>query len=66
MRGTAAGVTPMIRLQRKLLSKSGSRTRLASARRSALELAGTDFIDENDGGPRVRLRKRPQAKPSKR
>ena len=34
--------------------------------RRALEAAGVEFIDENDGGPGVRLRKRPQAKPSRR
>jgi hypothetical protein len=34
--------------------------------RRALEMAGVEFIDENGGGPGVRLRKRPQAKPSKR
>jgi len=33
--------------------------------RRALELA-VEFIDENGGGPGVRLRKSPQAKPSKR
>ena len=30
--------------------------------RSALESAGIDFIDENGGGPGVRLRKRQQKK----
>jgi hypothetical protein len=30
----------------------------------ALELAGVEFIDENGGGPRLRLRKRQRAKPS--
>ena len=30
--------------------------------RRALELAGVEFIDENGGGPGVRLRKRPQPK----
>jgi len=33
--------------------------------RRALELAGVEFIDENGGGPGVRLRKRQRAKPSK-
>jgi hypothetical protein len=32
----------------------------------ALELAGIEFIDENGGGPGLRLRKHPRAKPSKR
>ncbi|HXX50878.1 MAG TPA: transcriptional regulator [Xanthobacteraceae bacterium] len=30
--------------------------------RSALESAGIEFIDENGGGPGVRLRKRPRKK----
>ena len=34
--------------------------------RAALESAGVEFINENGGGPGVRLRKRPQAKPSMR
>ena len=33
--------------------------------RRALETAGIDFIDENGGGPGVRLRKRQRAKQSK-
>ena len=33
--------------------------------RRALEDAGVEFIDENGGGPGVRLRKRQQAKPTK-
>jgi hypothetical protein len=32
------------------------------ALRKALELAGVEFIDENGGGPGVRLRKRLQKK----
>ena len=31
--------------------------------RRALELAGVEFIDENGGGPGVRLRKPPKQKP---
>ena len=34
--------------------------------RQAFERAGVEFIDENGGGPGLRLRKRPPAKPSKR
>ena len=34
--------------------------------RRALEAAGVEFIDENGGGPGVRLRKSPRAKPPKR
>ena len=33
---------------------------------ATLKLAGIEFIDENCGGPGLRLRKRPRAKPSKR
>jgi hypothetical protein len=33
--------------------------------RQAFESAGVEFIDENGGGPGLRLRKRPRAKPSK-
>jgi hypothetical protein len=33
--------------------------------RRALEAAGVEFIDENGGGPGVRLRKRHQVKPAK-
>ena len=34
----------------------------AQAIREALELAGVEFIDENGGGPGVRLRKRQRTK----
>ena len=34
--------------------------------RQAFESAGVQFIDENGGGPGLRLRKRQRAKPSKR
>jgi hypothetical protein len=33
--------------------------------RRAFELAGVEFIDENGGGPGLRLRKRPRAKLAK-
>ena len=36
-----------------------------AALRRALEAAGVEFIDENGGGPGLRLRKRPRAKPAK-
>jgi hypothetical protein len=41
---------------------SGTRKR---PHRQAFDLAGVEFIEENGGGPRLRLRKRPRAKPSK-
>jgi len=34
--------------------------------RRALEMASVEFIDENGGGPGLRLRQRPRRKPSKR
>jgi hypothetical protein len=33
-----------------------------AAIRRVFEVAGVDFIDENGGGPGVRLKKRPQEK----
>ena len=36
-----------------------------SAIRTSLEFAGIEFIDENGGGPGVRLRKRQRAKQTK-
>jgi len=36
-----------------------------SAIRTSLEIAGVEFIDENGGGPGVRLRRRQRAKHSK-
>jgi transcriptional regulator with XRE-family HTH domain len=40
----------------------GGRGETATSIRSALEAAGIEFIDENGGGPGVRLRKRQQKK----
>jgi hypothetical protein len=40
----------------------GGRAGTADKIRTALETAGIDFIDENGGGPGVRLRKRQQKK----
>ncbi len=37
----------------------GGRDETGMKMRSALESAGVEFIDENGGGPGVRLRKRP-------
>jgi hypothetical protein len=38
----------------------GGRSETGSKIRTALEAAGVEFIDENGGGPGVRLRKRQQ------
>jgi predicted transcriptional regulator len=43
----------------------GGRQTTAYKIRGALEKAGVEFIDENGGGPGVRLRKRQRAKQSK-
>jgi predicted transcriptional regulator len=40
----------------------GGRSATGTKIRSALESAGIEFIDENGGGPGVRLRKRQQKK----
>jgi ribosome-binding protein aMBF1 (putative translation factor) len=40
----------------------GGRNETAEKIRSALEVAGVEFIDENGGGPGVRLRKRQRQK----
>jgi hypothetical protein len=43
----------------------GGRETTAQKIRSALEKAGIEFIDENGGGPGVRLRNRQRPKQSK-
>ena len=43
----------------------GGRETTAQKIRTALEKAGIEFIDENGGGPGVRLRKRQRPKKSK-
>jgi predicted transcriptional regulator len=43
----------------------GGRQMTAQKIKSALEKAGIEFIDENGGGPGVRLRKRQRVKRSK-
>jgi predicted transcriptional regulator len=50
---------------KRLESKPGvmaAHVSTVTALRKALETAGIDFIDENGGGPGVRLRKRPRTK----
>jgi transcriptional regulator with XRE-family HTH domain len=50
------------------LEKEGTQPRRATLDviRRALEAAGVEFIDENSGGPGVRLRKSNEAKPKKK
>ena len=52
---------------KRLESKPGAleaHTSTVAALTRAFEKAGVEFIDENGGGPGVRLRKSPRAKPS--
>jgi transcriptional regulator with XRE-family HTH domain len=51
----------------RLFEGNGAESRYATLAvlRRAFESAGVEFIDENGGGPGVRLRKRQQAKRSK-
>ena len=44
------------------MGQIAGRPNTADKIRTALEKAGIEFIDENGGGPGVRLRKRPQVK----
>jgi transcriptional regulator with XRE-family HTH domain len=52
---------------KRVEAESGPRVSDAAryALQRALESGGIEFIDENGGGPGVRLRKRPRAKQSK-
>ena len=51
---------------RPVLSENSIRRRATlDVVRRAFESAGVEFIDENGGGPGVRLRKRQRAKPNK-
>jgi hypothetical protein len=63
-RESAVGVTTIRRAE---LTEDDTSMTVANnlAVRRALELAGVEFIDENGGGPGVRLRKRQQTKRSK-
>jgi len=60
-RHSAVGVTTIRRAE---LAESETSMTAANnqAVRRALEAAGVEFIDENGGGPGVRLRKRQQKK----
>ena len=63
-RASAVGVTTIRRAE--LTEQSTSMTAPNDlAIRRALEDSGVEFIDENGGGPGVRLRKRQRTKPSK-
>ena len=63
-RGSAVGLTTIRRAE-----LADSETSMTAANdlavRRALEAAGVEFIDENGGGPGVRLRKHPKDKPKK-
>jgi predicted transcriptional regulator len=56
---TAAGVSvPTIKRLEASEGLVGGRNQTRNKIREALEAAGIDFIDENGGGPGVRLRRR--------
>jgi transcriptional regulator with XRE-family HTH domain len=56
-----AGVSiPTIKRLEAVDGPLGGRDQTADKIQIALQAAGVDFIDENGGGPGVRLRKRPQ------
>ncbi len=60
---TASGVSiPTIKRLEARDGPLGGRNVTATRILSALESAGVEFIDENGGGPGVRLRKRTQKK----
>lgn len=62
----AAGVSvPTIKRLEAAEGWLGGRQATGSKIRGALERAGIDFIDENGGGPGVRLRKRQRLKKPK-
>ena len=63
-RKSAVGVAT-IRRAELVDGKTSMTTANDAAVRRALENAGVDFIDENGGGPGVRLRKRQRAKQPK-
>jgi predicted transcriptional regulator len=59
----AAGVSiPTIKRLEAQDGPLGGRNKTASKIRSALESAGVEFLDDNGGGPGVRLRKHPRKK----
>ena len=59
----AAGVSiPTVKRLEAQDGPLGGRSETGSKIRSALEASGVEFIDENGGGPGVRLRKRQRLK----
>jgi transcriptional regulator with XRE-family HTH domain len=59
----AAGVSiPTIKRLEAQDGPLGGRNETGSKIRSALESAGVEFLDDNGGGPGVRLRKHPRRK----
>jgi len=60
---SSGAVSPTIRELLKM--RLGRRRPTALHIRRALEAAGVEFIDENGGGPSVRLRTRPGKRPSR-
>ena len=63
---SAAGISlPTIKRLEAVEGMLGGRETTTQKIRIALEKAGIEFIDENGGGPGVRLRKRQRPKKSK-
>jgi len=63
---SAAGVSvPTVKRLEAADGPLGGRVETTEKLRTALEHAGVEFIDENGGGPGVRLRKRQRAKQPK-
>jgi hypothetical protein len=61
-----AGISlPTIKRLEAADGELGGRATTGGKIREALEQAGIEFIDENGGGPGVRLRKRKRATPSR-
>ena len=63
---SAAGISlPTVKRLEAAEGLLGGRDTTAQKIQTALEKAGVEFIDENGGGPGVRLRKRQQSKKAK-
>ena len=63
---SAAGVSvPTVKRLEATDGPLGGRAETTQKLQTALERGGIEFIDENGGGPGVRLRKLPRGKPRK-
>jgi len=57
-----AGPAGITRIKKSPPAMAGCRCRRSGAVRATLESGGVEFIDEDGGGPRVRLRRPPKQK----